>query len=186
MSNPVVHCIHDPSRKDRMYLLEKEIAEQGLNVRFWPAIYDPVMPFRGVSWAHKQIVRWAALSSEPEAIIMEDDCSFFAPGAFRYYLEQKPADYDLYLGNVFFGWQPGTNRINDFCGLTLYHVHSRFYNRFLYVNEMNHIDREMGKLDAVKIVCDPMVCSQHDGYSDNKKTFGRYEIYLKGCRLFGK
>lgn len=184
MGSPIVHCIHDPKRRDRSFLLEHEIVAQDLTVQFWPAIYDPVMSFRGISRAHKQIVYWALQEGLPEVIIMEDDCFFFAPGAFQYYLDKKPAEYDLYLGNVFFGWQPETNRINDFCGLSLYHLHSRFYQRFLGITEINHLDRELGKIDAMKFVCDPMVCSQQDTYSDNKRAFGRYEKYLNGVRLF--
>jgi hypothetical protein len=186
MGSPLIHCIHDEARTDRLALLEKEIAVQKLNVQFWPAVKDLVMGFRGISRAHKQIIHWAMWKNLPEVLIMEDDCYFFAPGAFEYYLSQKPVDYDLYLGNVFSGLQPdGT--APDFCGLTLYFCHSRFYKTFLSMPEENHIDRALSlRAKGRYVVCDPMVCSQQAGYSDNKKTVSSYDHYLEGYRLFGK
>lgn len=185
MGHPIVHCIHDPAREDRFNLLQPHIKDQGMEVRYWPAIKDRFSrTFVGISRAHKEIVRWAKVMGMDEVAIMEDDCYFFALGAFRFFLEQKPASYDLYLGCVFSPPTLPSNRINDFAGMTLYFVHSRFYDRFLAVNEMNHIDRELGKLDAEKYVCLPMVCSQQDGYSDNKRANGSYGKYLVGHPLF--
>lgn len=181
----IVNVIHDPARVDRFEMLKAEIATQNLNVRFWPAIKDPLMrSFVGISKAHKQIIRHAKQEGYEEACVMEDDCYFFAPGAFEFFLLNKPDAFDLYLGNVFFPPTLPGNRVDDFCGLSLYIAHSRFYDRFLAVNEMNHIDRELGKLDAEKYVCLPMVCSQQDGYSDNKRANGSYGKYLVGHPLF--
>lgn len=181
-----VNCIHDVLRRDRYDLLKKEVVTQGLDIRLWDAIKDPVMGFRGISQAHKQIVRWAMAAQLPEVLIMEDDCYFFAPGAFDYYLSKKPEDYDLYLGGVMSGLQPdGT--APDFRGLTLYFCHSRFYKTFLSLKEENHLDSELSTNGRGKyVVCDPMVCSQQAGYSDNKKKWDSYDRYLEGQRLFGR
>lgn len=185
MGYPVIHCIHDPARIDRMSFLQIEIDKHNLLVRFWPAIKDPWMTFRGVSQAHKQIVRWAKREGLSEVLISEDDFFLYAPGAFDYFLEKKPEEYDLYLGNIFWG-SLNPPAVGDFCGLTLYFVHSRFYDRFLSVKEENHLDRVLGRMDAVKIVCDPMVCSQRDGYSDNKKAEGHYEKYMANYNIYGR
>lgn len=185
MESPIVHCIHDPLRTDRLALLQKEIATQGMNVRYWPAIKDPVMGFRGISRAHKQIVRWAALEGLPEVLIMEDDCYFFAPGAFQFFLSQKPDKYDLYLGNVFSGLEDGS-RTRDFRGMTLYFCSSRFYREFLGLPEENHIDGALAGRGEY-FVCAPMVCSQTGGYSDNKKAqVDSYDHYLANYNLFGR
>lgn len=186
MAFPLVNCIHDPIRQDRRELLDQQIVIQGLNVRFWPAIIDKMVSFRGISQAHKQIIRWAKEAGQDEVLIMEDDCYFFAPRAFEYFLSQKPASYDIYLGNVFFPPTLESNRIQDFCGLTLYLAHSRCYDKILAANEMNHLDRVIGKMDLEKYVCIPMVCSQQPGWSDNKKHHSTYDQYLAGHKLFGK
>lgn len=164
--------------------LQKEIQTQGLSVRYWPAIKDPLnRTFVGIGEAHKQIVRWAMLNNLPEVCIMEDDCSFFAPGAWEYFLSQKPEDFDIYLGGVFHGLNED-NTTFDWCGMTLYIVNQRFYQTFLSVPQVNHIDRALaGK--GKYIVCDPMVCTQKSGYSFNKRTWDCYDRYLSGKRLFG-
>jgi hypothetical protein len=179
-----IHCIHDPARTDRYDLMQKEIETQGLTVRYWPAIKDPLnRVFVGISQAHKQIIRWAKENNLPEVCVMEDDCFFFAPGAWDYYLSKKPENFDLYLGNVFFGLkEDGT--VDDHCGNTLYICHARFYDTFLAVPELNHLDRALAWKGRY-VVCDPMVCSQQKGYSDNKKCVDSYERYLVGKRLFG-
>jgi hypothetical protein len=182
---PLINCIHDPARTDRRKLLDHQIATQRLSVQFWPAIKDKMISFRGISWAHKQIIRWARKTGQEEVLIMEDDCYFFGPGAFEYYLSQKPSSYDIYLGNVFFPPTLDGNRLSDFCGLTLYFIHSRCYDKILSANEMNHLDRVIGKMELEKYVCIPMVCSQIDGYSDNKRHWGSYGKYLVGHSLYG-
>lgn len=181
----IVNIIHDPNRTDRYTLLQQEITLQRIEVKYWPAIKDPVMTFRGISRAHKQIIRWAALEKQEEVCVMEDDCFFFAPGAFDFFISQKPTEYDLYLGNVFSGLENG-NRTRDFRGMSLYFCSSRFYREFLGLPEENHIDGALAGRGEY-FVCNPMVCSQTGGYSDNKKAqVDSYDHYLANYNLFGR
>ena len=181
----------DPNEKElhehldnRYAALQKEIEIQGLEVRYWPAIKDPLnRTFVAIGEAHKQIVRWAHFEGLPEVCIMEDDCQFFAPGAWDYFLSQKPEDFDIYLGGIFSGLNHD-NTTRDYCGNTLYIVRQQFYQEFLSVPAINHLDRAL--MDRGKyIVCDPMVCTQKGGYSFQKRGFDSYERYLVGRRLFG-
>lgn len=176
---PIVHVIHNPARKDRFLTIKKEAKEQGLDIRFWPAIIDETISFRGIARAHKSIVRWAKEVGLPEVLIAEDDLKFLSPTAFKNFLYFKPTDYDLYLGNIFEGQLEVDNSVRDFCGLTLYMVHERFYDTFLAANEMNNFDRSLAGLGKY-IVCNPMVCSQYGGWSDNKKCYvPDYDHHLK-------
>jgi hypothetical protein len=107
-----------------------------------------------------------------------------APGAWQYFLDHKPADFDLYLGGVFHGNIKEDGSVDDFVGLTLYIVNERFYDTFLLLNEMNNIDRELAHKGRY-IVCDKMVCSQWGGWSGNKLQFVEdYDHYLEGRTLF--
>jgi hypothetical protein len=180
----IVNVIHDPARTDRYDLLQKEIETQGLEVRYWPAVKDPLnRVFVGISQAHKQIIRWAKENRLPSVCVAEDDLFFFAPGAWDYYLSKIPEDFDIYLGNVFHGLNED-NTTDDWCGMTLYICHERFYDTFLGVTELNHLDRALARKGRY-VVCDPMVSSQRAGFSDNKKAHDSYERYLVGRRLFG-
>lgn len=183
----LVNVISLENRQDRRDNIEKEAQEQGFEIKYWPGIKDPLnRVFVGIAQAHKQIVRWAAMEGLPEVCIMEDDCYFFAPGAWDYYLSQKPKDFDIYFGGVLWGDYIEENVVSDFCSMTLYTVSQRFYPTFLSVPELNHIDRSLGKAGGKYVVCDPMVVSQIESYSDNKLRIDSYERYLVGKRLFGQ
>jgi hypothetical protein len=169
----------------RYKALQKEIEIQGLEVRYWPAVQDPLnRSFVGIGNAHKQIVRDAKERKLPRVCVAEDDLYFFAPGAWEYFLNNIPEDYDIYLGVVFHGLKED-NTADDFCGLGLYVVNDRFYDTFLSLPEVNHIDRSLARKGRY-VVCDPMVCSQRGGYSFNKRKRDTYDRYLVGKRLFGQ
>lgn len=177
-----INVIHDPRRQDRRILLESEIREHGLDVRYWNAIMDPQKSFRGISRAHKQIVRWAMTSKLPNVCIAEDDLHLVGPGAWTYFVDHIPNDYDLYLSGIYCGTIRPGNTTDDFCALHLYIVHERFYARFLGVNEDANLDRELAKMGRY-VVCNPFAAVQHDGYSDNKKIFAKYGHHLKNRQL---
>jgi len=169
-----------------MIHLNKEVSEQGISPVMWSGILDQVLPCRGISRAHKQIVMYAKDMALPWITIAEDDIKFFAPGAFDFYLQNKPEDFDLYLGNVFSGNISEENTVHDFAGLTLYTVHQRFYDKFLTAREINNLDREMKTLGGRYVVCNPMVCTQYEGYTDNrKKVVTDYQKYFEGRSVFG-
>lgn len=182
----IANVISLENRQDRRTNIEKEAKEQGFEIKYWPGIKDPLnRVFVGIAQAHKQIVRWAAMERLPEVCIMEDDCYFFAPGAWEYYLSQKPEDFDIYFGGVLWGDYVEENVVRDLCAMSMYIIHERFYPTFLDLPELNHIDRSLaGK--GKYVVCDPMVVSQREGYSDNKRIWASYDQYLVGKRLFGQ
>ena len=73
-----------------------------------------------------------------------------------------------------------------FTGLTLYTVNKRFYSQFISIRQSGHIDallRGHGRY----IVCNPMVVSQHGGWSDSAgKIVKSYDDYIKGRNLYKK
>lgn len=163
----VTHVIHDLLRKDRYELLQKEIAEQNLEVRMWDAIKS-TKPKMGISLAHKQIVRWAKENNESEIIIMEDDCHWVAKGAFDYFISKKPKDYDIYLSSIMWGRIDGDNTVPDYAGNQCYIIHQRFYDTFLEADRNKDIDRAIARKGRF-IVCQPFATQQHETVSDNRR-----------------
>lgn len=181
----IINVIHLPEREDRLSLFQKEVKDQGLDVRYWPGIRDPLnRSFVGIAQAHKQIVSYSKKENTTCVCIAEDDVHFFAPGAWQYFLDNIPQDYDIYFGGVFWGELSEENTVVDLCGMSLYIVHERFYDTFLSLPDLNHIDRSLAGKGRY-VVCDPMVVTQHGGYSDNKLRHDSYERYLVGKKLFG-
>ena len=55
-----LNIIHLPERIDRGELLQKELYEQRIvDYKIWDGIIDPTCTSRGISQAHKQIIRFA-------------------------------------------------------------------------------------------------------------------------------
>ncbi len=189
----IVNIISLPHRTDRRENANREANEQGFEIKYWDGIVNQVLPFVGVAQAHIRIVQAAKMNGLDEVIIGEDDLKLTAPGAWQYYLDNKPKEFDLYLAGIYNyhgvgGTLDGNNRVKDFfCGMTLYTVPSHYYDQFLATRLMNHIDRELSKRSYIDkfIVCNPMVVMQSDGFSDLKQQDCKYGDYLKGKPLFG-
>jgi hypothetical protein len=174
----ILHIIHLSRRKDRKASVLQQLFEQEiLDFQFWEGIEEG-LPIRDIARAHKSVVRWARESGLPSVLIAEDDLQFTAPGAFRYYQERVPTDYDLYLGSINYGKIQPDQSVEDFSGTTLYTIHSRFFDTFLSTREDSNIDRALAGKGKYK-VCDPLVAYQVNGYSDNSQRFIDYGPYKK-------
>ena len=181
----IANIIHVSKQTNRLETLMKELEVQKISdYKIWEGIVIENIPFLGVARSHKQIINWAKMNGLPEVLILEDDIKYLGAGAFQYFIENKPKNFDLYLGSVFHGNIKADGSVEDFAGLTMYIAKQGFYDTFLALNEMNNIDRELAHKGRY-IVCDKMVCSQWGGYSENKKTFVEdYDHYLEGRTLF--
>ncbi|MGK2863047.1 MAG: hypothetical protein ACSLE0_14020 [Chitinophagaceae bacterium] len=179
-----LHIIHLPHRTDRRILLEKELrSQQIVNFKIWKGIMNETLPVRGISRAHKQIIVWAKQNNLTEVVIAEDDVHFSAPGAFQYFIDQKPNDFDIYLGAVSWGKVQANNVIRDFSGAMLYIAHQRFYDTILDLSEDQNYDRAMAGLGKF-IVCNPMVVYPHNGYSDNQRRYIDFGPLVRRMKLF--
>lgn len=178
-----LNIIHLKHRMDRLVSLQREMSEQGIDFELWDGIVDVQKPFTGISKAHKRIVMDAAMRNLPKVCIGEDDIRFCDKGAWQYFLDNEPEDYDIYLASVYTGHIDENNETKDFSGLTLYMVHQKFYTTFLATNELNHLDRALFKRGKY-VVCNPFAAIQYNGLSDNKKKIMNYDSYMNGRKLF--
>lgn len=178
----IAHVIHDPNRTDRFVTLQKEAGEQGFPFKLFPALKaEP--PYKGISLAHKQIVQYALDQNLDEVLIMEDDVRFCGPGSFRYFLDNRPSEFDLYLAGVYFGVLTSDNTVKQFSGLHCYIVHKRFYDTFLKIDPEQHLDFALTGKGLYK-VCNPFAAIQYNGFSDNVKKEADYDNLLRGRKLF--
>ncbi len=174
----LLNIIHLEKRSDRRLLFIREIENQSIiEYRIWPGILTPEPPI-GITLAHKQIVADALSSSKPCVMIAEDDLKFTAGNAYQYFLQHLPTDFDLYLGGIMYGKVKPDKTVERFAGLTLYVVHQRFYETFLQLPNDKHLDQALDNKGKYK-VCDPMVVTQYDGYSDNHKKLMQYDHYIR-------
>lgn len=180
-----LNIIHLPRRLDRKDKLLSELRGQEISeVRWWDGIEEG-LPLRDIARAHKRIVAWAKKERLPSVLIAEDDLAFTAIGAFRHYLQQIPADYDLYLGAIHSGKIQSDRSVKDFSGTALYMIHARFYDTFLSINENMNIDRALAGKGKF-MVCHPLVARQANGFSDNSGRFIDYRPYNRRYRFYGQ
>lgn len=178
----IANIIHIAHRDDRLPVLFKELETQSIkDYKFWPGIIDiPIC--KGISRAHKQIIRWAKDNHEPEVLVFEDDIKM-EPGAFDYYLQNKPENFDIYLGGIYRG-EIVDKKVKVFTGLHCYIVSAKFYDTFLNVNEDIDIDHALDGLGDYH-VCYPFAAIQHIGWSDNNRRFSDHTILIKHREIFG-
>jgi len=180
----LLNIIHLAERADRWQLLQDEFTVQNItNYRVWEGIVDDSLIRRGISRAHKNIIRYALEQGLPSVLIGEDDLHFTSPGAYDFYLANKPPVFDIYLAGIVYGNIDENKFTTDFSGLTLYLIHERFYNKMLALPEEEHIDRALSGCGKF-VVCDPMAVTPHNGYSDSSKRYIDYAPYLKGKNLY--
>lgn len=173
----IVNIINLPKRTDR----REHIINQMNDQRAEFVIHDGVLhrkSFTGCSLAHKKIIRQAQKDKLPICCICEDDTEFSDSNSLKYFFNTIPSIFSLYLGCIYHGEIRPDNTVRDFSSLTLYIVHESFYAKFLSVPENMHLDRGLAGLGKF-VVCNPFVCKQIDGYSDNSKKETKYnEKYM--------
>lgn len=151
------------------------------NYMIWDSVYLPSIK-ESINEAHKQIVRYAKLAEFGEVIIAEDDFVGTHPDSWKYFLANKPRKYDLYLSMVYTG-DVADNKVSSFTGMTLYSVHSSFYDTFLSADPYEHIDKALSGLGDYH-VCHPFTFIQRNGVSGNTGKYEAYETLLEGRQLF--
>lgn len=185
----IINVISLEHRELRLQQFHEQSMEQGFGYRVWPGIVVRGNNKQGINLAHRQIVQYAKDNNLPYVCIAEDDCRFFAPGAWKYFLEKKPDDFDIYFSMYYACDTMVKDRIMDvFSGMTMYIVSQRFYDVFLSAPNDCHIDREMlGPIakNYLFMVCDQVVCEQDGSRSDNTQTSMNYRPFLKGRKIFG-
>ncbi len=141
MEAPTINVINLPYRTDKRDHIISEFKKQGVDsYEFWSGVvHNP--KFAAIARAHKAIVRDAKNRNLPFVVIAEDDCIFPDFGSWQYYLDNMPKDFSIYLSSVYFGDINEYGVVKDFCGFTLYTVHSSYYDTFLETPEVGHIDR---------------------------------------------
>lgn len=171
---PKINVLSLPHRMDRKDHIRTEFKKQGIiDYEFHSGIiHEP--SFIGIQRAHKSIVRKAKEEGLSQIVIAEDDIIFSDKNAYRYYIENTPTDYDLYMGCIYYGNIKQNNTVDDFSSLILYTIHERYYDTFLATDETGHLDRKQVERNndtlipkGKFVVCPLFCCYQIEGFSDN-------------------
>lgn len=190
----IAHIIINPVRPIPNSTLEAELDRQGIDAKFWPCIYDSNNVVRSIGLSHKQIIEFAVKHQIPEICIMEEDVWFPADDGWKYFLANKPDEFDLYLGGAYglnhralskIKNREGAIPIHNFAGLHCYIINESYYGKFLSLPEDKHIDDQPGL--GRFFVCAPFAALQAPGWSSNSRTNVNYNTDLDPeCVYYGK
>lgn len=174
----IVNVIYDDRHTPQDYgrLLEEFIVQGITKYKFHEATVLRHSVVDSIAASHKKIVQDYKDRGIKECIIMEQDGTFTSPNAWKFFLENKPKSFDLYLwGSLIV---PISNHC--VCGFQLYIISEKFYDRFLSVPNNLHIDNAMDDLKGDYHFCYPFPCLQRPGFSVNN---GENVNYTEGCGI---
>lgn len=161
-----------PEDKERLI---KEFGEQGItNYKFWDAIVLKDSVVKSINLSHKMVVKYAKDNNHTECCLMEQDIYFTSPNAWRFFLDNKPESFSLYLWGSYI--VPLSN--HKICGFQLYVIHSSFYDAFLSTPDDVHIDTYMDELKGDYKFCYPFPALQRAGFSSNNMAVVDYNKIL--------
>lgn len=181
--NPIIHAINLKSRLDRRLAFGQQMYLEKCDFQFWDGVEGGKVK-ANIHAAHKQIIQHAKEQGWNKVVVAEDDLVWTAPGAWKYFLDNEPPNYDLYVSSYYSGSHDENNIVTGLRGLTLYICHSRYYDTFLGLSENIHLDAAIA-MSGAKVICSPMFCAiQAPGFSDQRKQFVDDSKRLKGKKLF--
>lgn len=203
MTLNIIHLPHGegypPHRQQRYDTLMKELASQNITDYWIWAGIENKYPVCGVSRAFKRIVQYAKDNNLERVCIGEDDLKFTAPGAWKYFLDNIPSYFDMYMASFYSGVITFDNRVEKFRGMTLIVVHNKFYDKFLSSKEYFNEDKDNPQppdevayinidnaLDGLgEYFVSPLwPCIQHPGFSDKDQRMVNYDDRIPQHKLF--
>lgn len=168
---------------DRLPLILKECDAQGMGpYKVWHPVEAKTV-VESINLSFKQIIQYAKEEGFKEVCIAEDDLMFPCVGAWDYFIKNKPDDYDVYVAGNYLLNEPENYtaphyKLNEYVGNQLIIVHEKYYDRFLSVPDLAHIDtaqKGFGDFYA----CWPIAALQRPGFSANAGADVNYNTNLK-------
>lgn len=190
----ILCIIHNKKRIERRQSFMEQAADFGIKYKVFDAVENNEFPYKGISEAHRLVVKYAKDNRLKSCWIAEDDILFTCKESLRYFLANEPEIYSLYFGGVSGGdLNEETKIVTNFSGLFFYKVHESFYDAFLSADPDKQLDRWLGFHGIEKIekilgrkpvykVCYPMPVICFDGFSDNSKKIMVHEKYFKAYK----
>lgn len=179
----IVNIINLPHRVDRRKSATEQMIEQGASYMFWDGIMTKERRI-GIALAHKQIIRDAQRRRLPMVLVAEDDIKFTHPNALKYFIQNIPRDFDIYLSSYYSGAANENYELKKFNGMTMYICAARYYDTFLGAEDRYHIDTALGLMGGKFVVCPKFVCYQIQGYSDQRRRFCNDSNRIKGRPMY--
>lgn len=181
----IINLISLPKRHDRRVDVTRQMEMEKCSFTFWDGVEGKI-PKANIHKAFKQIIKLAKDKNDVMCCIGEDDLQWCGTGAWKYFLDNIPKDFDVYTASYYSGSHDENFVVTGFRGMTLIIVHSRFYDKFLSLPEHIHIDSALA-MSGAKIIVSPLfVATQRPGWSDQRKRYADDSKRIAKKELYGQ
>lgn len=169
-----LNILHDSRLIQRYDNLMYQLNTHKIPYKIWDAVECKENVVKSINLSHKQIVQYAKDNGLKEICIGEDDIIFTSDNAWKYFLDNKPESFDLYLAATF--CPPNSGLV---CGFHLYVISEKFYDKFLSTPDDVHIDTYMDELKGDYHFCHPYPALQRGGeWSTNNRAVVNYSSLI--------
>lgn len=177
MRKIVIYNHHRPEKKE---LFTDVFAEQ--NIDDYEIFQAQIIQYNSIpeniSESFKTVIRQAKERGDKEIVIFEDDILFTSPNGWKYFLDNKPDDYDLYIGGSYFidnriNYTPPLVKVKEYVGNQCIMISQRYFDVWLNSDSGKHCDTaQNGKGEFY--LCFPFVALQRHGWSANAQALVNY------------
>lgn len=131
-----------------------------------------------ISESFKTVIRGAKEKGDSEIVIFEDDIMFENKKGWDYFLNNKPENYDCYIGGSYFIddrviYKEPRTKVNSWIGNQLILINERYYDTWLNTDSKQHCDSVHAGL-GLFYLCFPMIAFQREGWSANNNAIVNY------------
>lgn len=170
----IINVLHDNRLVDRYGWVMEELIKCGISkYRIWDAVIEPTKTTtESVNAGLKQIVQYAKEKGHRECVIWEDDVTFPNKNGWKYFLDNKPKYFDIYIGGSYlidvpeYDYTPPLVKVKGYVGNHCIIIAEKYYDTFLSSPPTGHIDSDQdGKGDFY--VCFPYAALQRPCISGN-------------------
>lgn len=175
----MINVIYDNRYSDDYERLISEFEKQGISdYKFWDAEVYTHSVLESITASFKKIVRWAKENNLDEVQIAEQDLFFTSPNSYKYFIENKPQYFDLYISGSYlisneYEYKAPLVRVKEYVGNQLIVINSKYYDKFLNIPDDNHVDTIQSGLGEFYVVF-PFIGLQRPGYSANAQVEVNY------------
>lgn len=172
-----IFIIYDSRCPEKEPLFKEELKRQRIeDYEIFPAIVLSHSVVESISASFKSIISKAKEEGLEEVCIMEDDIEFPNENGWKYFLENKPKEFDIYVGGNYLldirtEYKNGAVKVNNYVGNQMIIVHSRYFDKWLATDSKKHCDGEAHKGNANIYTCFPFVALQKSGLKSSNNNF---------------
>ncbi len=175
--------VYDNRRPEKYDLFVHEMKRQGIeDYEIFHAVRLTHSVVESISESFKEVLKQAKENNEECICIFEDDIWFPNENGWKYFLQNKPNEFDVYIGGNYLTdnrliYEAPLVRCNEWVGNHCLIINERYYDTWLNTDSKLHCDGAQSGLGDF-YCCFPFPALQRHGFSLNHNLVVNYNASL--------